>query len=490
VNRRERKAGKQGSQSGVTLIPVIFIIVILAFMGVMFVSLIGTGSFTSINDLQTTQALYVAEGGGEYISINRQFPNYSTRGATVNLGAGSFKVDTPAYLTAALTTGTTTVTVNSTTGFPASGRITIDAELINYTGTSATTFTGCTRGQGGTIAAAHASGNAVYPATTVTVAVTAAATTITVGSTTGFLVPGVIRIDSEFIYCANKTATTFTGCVRGYKNTVAAAHTAGVTTTVFQYTITSTGTVGSAQRVVRADFKTAPAIQTPATAPAYQAAGAAVSDTKAVSPAWPAHVINDIALLFIESCGGQAATLSTPAGFAAVANSPQATGTTTNGTRITVYWARATSNAMTAPTVADPGDHVYARIITYRGVVSTDNPWDVTGGDVKATASTSVTVTGVTASASNRRVVQVVARDNDSTAAAFSAQTNANLTGITERQDAGTTSGNGGGFAVWDGLLATGSATGNTTATVTSSINAFLTIVLPAPTGSILAWRE
>jgi len=192
VIRRKGKTGKQGSQSGVTLIPVIFIIVILAFIGVMLVSLIGTGSFTSINDLQSTRALYVAEGGTEYILGNRIFPNYSLTAAT-DLGAGSFTVATPAYLTVALTTATTTITVNSTTGFPASGRITIDAEQINYTGTTATTFTGCTRAQGGTVAEAHASGNAVYPATTVTVALTAVATTITVSSTTGFLVPGSRR---------------------------------------------------------------------------------------------------------------------------------------------------------------------------------------------------------------------------------------------------------------------------------------------------------
>ena len=483
MNRRERKAGKQGSQSGVTLIPVIFIIVILAFVGVMFVSLIGTGSFTSINDLQATQALYVAEGGGEYILINKVFPNYSTGGATINLGAGSFSVDTPAYLTAPLTAAATTVTVNSTTGFlPAAGRIVIDAEQINYTGTAAAParFTGCTRGQGGTVAAAHTSVNAaVYPATTVTVAVTAAATTITVNSTTGFLVPGVIRIENEFIYCTNKTATTFTGCVRGYKNTVAVAHTAGTSTTVFQYIITTTGTVGSAQRIVRASVTGAPA---------YQAAGTAVTGTGAVSPAWPAHAINDIALLFIESCGGEAAT--TPAPFAAVTNSPQFTGAGTLGTRITVYWARATSTAMAAPTVADPGDHVYAQIITYRGVINTGNPWDITGGGVKTPATGSVTVAGVTTSASNRLIVQAVSRDNDSAAAAFSAETNPNLTNITERSDAGTTSGNGGGFAVWDGVFETGGATGNTTATVISSINAFLMIALPPPTGMILDWRE
>ena len=52
-------------------------------------------------------------------------------------------------------------------------------------------------------------------------------------------------------------------------------------------------------------------------APAFQAAGTAVGATGAVSPAWPAHQIDDIALLFVESTGGQPATLSTPAGFVA-----------------------------------------------------------------------------------------------------------------------------------------------------------------------------
>jgi len=216
-------------------------------------------------------------------------------------------------------------------------------------------------------------------------------------------------------------------------------------------------------------------------APAFQAAGTADSGTGAVNPAWPAHAVDDVALLFVESTGGQAATLSTPAGFAAVLNSPQATGTTTNGTRITVFWARATSTAMATPMVADPGDHVYARIITYRGVINTGNPWDVTGGGVKASSSSSVTVTGVTTTVPDTLIVQVVSRSNDRPDAEFSAETNANLTGITERSDRGTTSGsgNGGGFAVWDGVKATAGATGDTTATLSrSSINAFLTIAL------------
>ncbi|MEQ1838479.1 MAG: hypothetical protein ABL858_09145 [Candidatus Nitrotoga sp.] len=213
--------------------------------------------------------------------------------------------------------------------------------------------------------------------------------------------------------------------------------------------------------------------------PTFQAAGTAQEgDAQTHSPAWPAHAVGDIALLFIETAGSEAATLSTPAGFAAVANSPQATGITPDGTRITVFWARATSTTMAAPTVAFINEHFYSRILTYRNVISTGNPWDVTGGGVKATASTTVTVTGVTTTVADTRIVQVVAHDLDEDLPVFSGQTNTNLTGITERSDAGTRVGQGGGFAVWDGVKATAGATGNTTANVTSSINAFLTIAL------------
>ena len=225
--------------------------------------------------------------------------------------------------------------------------------------------------------------------------------------------------------------------------------------------------------------------ETRAQTPTFQTAGAQVSAIGAVTVVWPAHAIDDIALLFIESAGGQPATLSTANGFAAVANSPQATGAGTAGTQITVFWARATSATMASPIVADPGNHVYARILTYRNVFASGNPWDVTGGGVKAVASASVTVTGVTTTVDNTLIVQAVARDDDSAAAEFSAETNAGLTSITERSDAGTTSGNGGGIGIWDGGQTTAGATGNTTATVTSSINAFLTIALRPKTTTL-----
>lgn len=60
-----------------------------------------------------------------------------------------------------LTSGATTVNVSSTTGFPTAGYITIDAEAISYTGTTGTSFTGCTRGADGTTAASHVTASQV-----------------------------------------------------------------------------------------------------------------------------------------------------------------------------------------------------------------------------------------------------------------------------------------------------------------------------------------
>jgi hypothetical protein len=58
----------------------------------------------------------------------------------------------------------TTVTVDSTTGFPDSGTIVIESEWIDYTGKTSTTLTGLSRGAHGTTAAAHSNNVAVYEA--------------------------------------------------------------------------------------------------------------------------------------------------------------------------------------------------------------------------------------------------------------------------------------------------------------------------------------
>jgi hypothetical protein len=72
-----------------------------------------------------------------------------------------------------LSSSNTTVTVTSTTGFSTpTGTILIESETITYTGTTGTTFTGCTRGVSGTpgsgAATTHANGTAVVQSTSFT----------------------------------------------------------------------------------------------------------------------------------------------------------------------------------------------------------------------------------------------------------------------------------------------------------------------------------
>ena len=59
----------------------------------------------------------------------------------------------------------TTVTLTSGSGFPESGRVQIDSEILTYAALSGNNLTGCVRGVNGTTAATHTSGAAVNCAT-------------------------------------------------------------------------------------------------------------------------------------------------------------------------------------------------------------------------------------------------------------------------------------------------------------------------------------
>jgi len=136
--------------------------------------------------------------------------------------------------------------------------------------------------------------------------------------------------------------------------------------------------------------------------------------------------------------------------------------------------------------VADSGDHQIARIITFRGVIASGNPWDVAVGSVAATASTAVSIPGATTTVANTLVVAIVANATDTTSARTSGWTNANLTSLTERMDNNTSSGNGGGFGVATGVKATAGAYGATTATLaTSSVQGMLSFALKPATGAL-----
>lgn len=79
-----------------------------------------------------------------------------------NLGGTDWQDNNSSPLDGSINDSVTTITVDDTTGFKSSGIIKIDSELITYTGTNATQFTGCTRGTYNTTAASHTDNTVVY----------------------------------------------------------------------------------------------------------------------------------------------------------------------------------------------------------------------------------------------------------------------------------------------------------------------------------------
>ncbi len=116
----------------------------------------GTFSFTSPTSFLYTQ---LPSGASPTEVANVQYvQNYVT--AAVSGIGGAYAPGTLTTASAA-TNVDTTLTVVSTTGYPASGTLLVGNEAIIYTGKTATTFTGLTRGAFGTTAAPVAGGATV-----------------------------------------------------------------------------------------------------------------------------------------------------------------------------------------------------------------------------------------------------------------------------------------------------------------------------------------
>jgi Tfp pilus assembly protein PilX len=179
-------------------------------------------------------------GGNSPVSPYTAYPTntdlYSTLSGppTTTLNGGISSATNPA--------NGATVTVSSTSGWTAPGSFQVDSEIISYTGLTATTFTGITRGAYGTTAAGHNNNANVYGygehyttttangVTALTIAVTSNTNPtvggiITVGSTAAFPpAPASIQIGGEIITYSAKTATTFTVSGRGAYGSPAAGH--------------------------------------------------------------------------------------------------------------------------------------------------------------------------------------------------------------------------------------------------------------------------
>lgn len=110
-----------------------------------------------------------ATGGGTVIAEYELNVGSDVYSSLTGWGAGSwggYAVSATTYLNGSINASTTTITVDSASNFPSTGVLLIDEELITYSGKTSTTFTGCTRGTSGTIAASHSDNATVFNAST------------------------------------------------------------------------------------------------------------------------------------------------------------------------------------------------------------------------------------------------------------------------------------------------------------------------------------
>lgn len=206
--------------------------------------------------------------------------------------------------------------------------------------------------------------------------------------------------------------------------------------------------------------------------PAYQAKSSLGTGTGDVIVAWPSHTTDDIGLLFVQTADE---SVSTPSGWTLIDSYSYST-----WTRITAFWCRATSGAMSDVTVTDPGNHAIVTMLTFRGCAASGSPVDIyTGGSDNP--GTTLTVAGTTTTVDGALIVTAASYAPAETTTT-SGWTNSELMSITERVDEYYAPGGGvssGGIAVATGAKAFAGPYGTTTATVsTSSKQAWISIAL------------
>ncbi len=294
-------------ESGFLLVVAIVLLVVGSMLAAAMAYMVATSGSSATDNLQSGQALFLADSGVEYQarSMAQNLEWYRSTAdplglATQNFGQGSFTVQTnlPAtMLRARANSGDTTITVYTTNRFPnfnaaASPPTTCNpcylqldddvnagAEYVRYTGIAGNTFTGLTRNvpigttpaHTGTAGARDRS-STVYPVTTLSVALPAscaAPANVQIVAHSKFLGAGTLDIEGEEIGYKNSSSSggvmTLTGITRclddvtGPPGNTPASHAvlAPVTPVLigdfskdYEAQVVSTGTVGPAQRTM------------------------------------------------------------------------------------------------------------------------------------------------------------------------------------------------------------------------------------------------
>ena len=214
-------------------------------------------------------------------------------------------------------------------------------------------------------------------------------------------------------------------------------------------------------------------------APEFIGAGSVASGTSGTNMSWPSsYRANDLAVLVIEASGGDSTI--TPSGWTHMTGSPVVDVADATGSKLMVFWRFAASENEGSASIADPGDHFVGRMFIFRGVRQDVVPGRANATDTKTVASSSVTWPAITTISPNSLVLCIASRPDDSSSATvFSAFTNANLTSVAEAGEAGTVSGDGGGFVLNYGTRAAVGSTGTSSGSMSASLtNALMTVAL------------
>lgn len=212
--------------------------------------------------------------------------------------------------------------------------------------------------------------------------------------------------------------------------------------------------------------------------PTWQAVGSAAAGTGDITVALPAHMADDVLLVFHET--NQSTAPAAPTNWDVAAQYAQGSNVTT----VTVYWRRATSSGTTNPTFIDPGNHQIGVAAVIRGCITTGNPWDYTPSGEGQSGTTTFATTGQTTTVDDCLVFGVISDNTDTASDQMSGEANANLSSFTKRGAFYTTQGNGGGVIVYTGGLATAGSTGSFSGNIaTTSAWAGVTFALKPAAG-------
>lgn len=220
-------------------------------------------------------------------------------------------------------------------------------------------------------------------------------------------------------------------------------------------------------------------LQSVPNAPSFIAVGSQASGVSSASVSWPTrHQVNDLGILVIESTG-EAATI-TPAGWTHVNGSPITDIADSTGSKLMVLWRFAGSDNESQVSLTSVTDHVIAAIHVFRGVRTDTTPGNAYAVNTKTTASISVTWPSIITTCPNSMVICVASRPDDNMSrTVFSGFANANLINLSEANEGGNTTGNGGGFVVNYGIMTSIGSTGQSSGTMNvSTTNALLTFAL------------